>query len=80
MNNAELKLKIFRELDALDEKSLEQAYKMLLQFFEKENTSDWNALSRKQQEGIQQGIKQLDAGKGITHRKVMNGLRKKYNA
>ena len=80
MSNAELKLKIFRELDALDEKSLEQAYKMLLQFFEKENTFDWNKLSRKQQEGIQQGIKQLDAGKGIAHRKVMSGLRKKYNA
>ena len=81
MNAAELKLKIFRELDSLDDKTLEKAYKTLLQFFEKEkDSSEWDKLSKNQQNGIRDGLNQLDAGKGIPHRKVMNNFRKKYNA
>ena len=81
MSTAELKLKIFRELDALDEKTLKKAYKTLLQFFNsKDDFSEWNKLSKKQQDGIRDGLKQLDEGQGVPHRKVMNSFRKKYNA
>ncbi len=81
MNSAELKLKIFRQLDLLDEKKLEEAYGVLLNYFNKQDNSDeWNKLSKKQQEGIREALVQLDNGKGIPHKKVMSKLRKKYNA
>ena len=80
MNTSELKLKIFRQLDALDEKTLEKAYGMLLNFFNStDDSSEWNKLSKKQQEGIREGVRQLDQGQGIPRKKVMGKVRKKYN-
>jgi len=81
MSAAELKLKIFRQLDSLDEKTLEEAYGILLNFFNSaDDYSQWNKLSKKQQEGIRDALNQLDRGKGIPHKKVIGRLRKKYNA
>ena len=81
MSTAELKLKIFREIDSLDNKSLEKAYRMLLQLFnKKDDSAEWGKLSKKQQDGIGDALNELDAGKGIPHRRVMRSFRKKYNA
>lgn len=59
-------------VDEASEKELEMIY----HFFEVTNNSDWwNEIKPAHKEAIDKGIKQLDDGKGIPHKEVMN----KYN-
>lgn len=81
MNISDLKLKLFRQIDALDKKSLEEAYGILLNYFNsRDNTADWNNLSPTQQNGLIEAIEQLDNGKGISQEEVFAKYRKKYDA
>lgn len=80
MSTSELKHKILSEIKALDKKGLEEAYGVLINFFNSRNGySEWNNLSKKQRESILLAAKQLDEGKGIPHKKVMKKYRKRYN-
>ena len=79
MNAAEIKLDLFRKLDALKGSSLQEAYGTLLNLINSKNdSSDWDNLTQEQQEGIQLGIIQLDNGEGISHTDVMTAIKKKY--
>ena len=79
MNAAEIKLELFRKLDGLKGNALEEAYGMVINLINsKKEISDWDGLTKTQQEAIQEGINQLDQGQGRSHKQVMSSLKKKY--
>jgi len=80
MNSAEIKIDLFRKLDSLKGNRLEEAYNILLNYInEKNEIDDWKNLTQEQQNAIRHGIKQLDNGEGIEHKKVMSNIRKRYS-
>jgi hypothetical protein len=79
MSTAEIKLKLFREIDTLDKSKLEQVYGLLFNFLNKEtDIEEWNSLSQAQQNGLVQAVAELDAEEGIDHQSIMDKFRKKY--
>ena len=80
MNAAELKLEIFRQVDALEKNKLEEFYGVLLNYINgKKEMSDWDKLTDKQKQGILDAIDEIDAGKGIQHKNVITKYRAKYS-
>ena len=72
MSTAELKLKLFREIDTLEKSKLEQIYGLVLNFINKDNdTEEWNALTTTQQKGLLDAIEEMNSSNGIDHKKVM---------
>jgi hypothetical protein len=80
MNTAELKNKIFRQIDSLDSNKIEEFYGILLNFINsKKEANEWLELTDQQRKGVDIAIEELDLGKGISHQEVMKRLRKKYS-
>jgi DNA phosphorothioation-dependent restriction protein DptG len=80
MDASELKLKIFREIDSLEESKLQEVYGFLQNFVRGEKDLDeWNDLNTKQKQGILDAIEELNEGKGILHESVIAKYRKKYS-
>lgn len=79
MDIAELKLDIFRKIDALEPARLKEVYGALVNLLNtKDEMCEWNKLSQCQQEAIFKGISELDEGKGVEHKFVMQELIEKY--
>ncbi len=79
MTVADLKLKIFREVDSLQKSRLEEVYGMLTNYLRgHKDLDDWGQLTEEQKKGIFEAIEYIDKGKGIPHNKVMANIRKKY--
>ena len=79
MNTAEIKMDLFRKIDALKEKNLQEAYGLLLNLINKEKSIDeWDNLTKQQQEALILGVRQLDNGEGIAHNMVMQTARKNF--
>jgi len=79
MTVAELKLKIFRQIDSLEKNRLEELYGVLKNFINgKKDIGDWEKLTEEQKQGIIDAIDEIDSGKGIPHEKVMAKIRKNY--
>jgi len=79
MTVAELKLKIFRQIDSLEKNRLKELYGVLKNFINgKKDIDDWDKLTEEQKEGIINAIDEIDSGKGIPHEKVMAKIRKNY--
>lgn len=79
MSTAELKLKLFREIDTLEKCELEQIYGLVLNFINKDtDTEEWNALSTTQQQGLLEAIDEMNSSEGIDHKKVMEKYNNKY--
>ncbi|WP_396169565.1 hypothetical protein [Flavobacterium sp.] len=79
MSTAELKLKLFREIDTLEKSKLEQIYGIVLNFINKENdTEEWNALTSTQQEGIQDAIDEMNISNGLDHNELIEKYANKY--
>lgn len=80
MTASDLKLKIFRQIDSLEGKRLEELYGILLNFInEKKEVSDWETMTDEQKQGIIDAIEEIESGKGISNDMVMNKIRKKYS-
>jgi len=80
MNTSDLKLKIFREVDSMENSKIEELYGVLNNFINgQKKMNDWEKLSSIQKQGIMDAIDEIDAGKGIQHNKVINKYRKKYS-
>lgn len=80
MTASDLKLKIFRQIDSLEGKRLEELYGILLNFInEKKEVSDWETMTDEQKQGIIDAIEEIESGKGISDDMVMNKIRKKYS-
>jgi hypothetical protein len=81
MTISDLKLKIFRQIDSLEKNKLEEFYGLLVNYINgKKDISDWEKLTSAQKQGLQDAIDDLDSGKGVSNKAVINKLRKKYNA
>lgn len=79
MNSAELKLKIFRQVDGLDKNMLEDVYGLLANYINgRQCESDWDALSNNQKNGIYKAIDELADGKYILNDAVMGKYKKLY--
>jgi len=79
MDTSELKLRIFREIDSLDQGKLQEVYGHIQNFLRGDkDLGDWESLSVVQKEGLKDAINDLDAGKGIVHEDVISKYRKKY--
>ncbi len=79
MNPAEIKIDLFRKLDSLKGKRLEEAYGMLLNYINGKNEiNEWQNLTLEQQSAIRHGVEQLEKGLGRSHNKVMNDFRQRF--
>ena len=79
MNESEIKIKIFRKVDSLENAKLAQLYGMMLNFINgNDNIEEWNKLTFEEKQGIDNAILEIDSGRGIQHEKVMKKFRKKY--
>jgi hypothetical protein len=79
MDTSELKLRILKEIDSLEQGKLQEVYGYLQNFLRSDkDLNDWDILSAAQKDGIQNAIDDLDAGKGIVHEDVISKYRKKY--
>jgi hypothetical protein len=79
MSTAELKLKLFREIDTLEKSKLEQTYGLVLNFINTDNDmEEWNTLTTTQQKGLLDAIEELNSSEGIDHKKVMEKHKNKY--
>lgn len=80
MDSSELKLKIIKEIDSLEENKLQEVYGFLQNFIRgTKDLDEWNSLSAQQKQGILDAIDELNAGKGILHDKVILKFRKKHS-
>ncbi len=72
METAELKLKLFRYIDSLDDNHLTYVYNLLI---DKADINDfWNNLTEFQKKDIEKGLNDLNEGK----RKNIEEILKKY--
>jgi len=79
MTTSDLKLRIFRQIDALEKSKLEGLYGLLTNYINgQKEISDWTKLSENQKQGIFDAIDEIDAGKGIPNTDVLNKFRNKY--
>lgn len=80
MTVADLKLKIFRQVDALEKSRLEELYGILNNFLNREkDIDDWINLTDEQRQGLLDSIEEIDSGIGIPHNKVIAAFRKKFS-
>jgi len=80
MTVSDLKLKLFRQIDTLDKSKLEEIYGVLINYLNGQNDiSEWGKLSDNQKSGIFDAIDELEAGKGIPNKVVLDKFRKKYS-
>ncbi len=79
MSIAELKLELFRKIDALDAVQLKEAMGLIENYINS-NSEEWDQLTTEQQRGIKESVHDLDNNKGTPHSVVMEKNRNKYNA
>ena len=80
MTVSDLKLRIFRQIDSLEKSNLEEFYGVLLNYINgQKDISDWDKLSANQKQGILDAIDQVESGKGIPNKVVLDKFRKKYS-
>ncbi|MBN2636359.1 MAG: hypothetical protein JXR61_08815 [Prolixibacteraceae bacterium] len=79
MKASEIKIKLFKQIDALDNEKLEELYGVFLNFIHgKDNTEEWDKLTDTQKNGIEKGIYEMNSDQGIPNDLVLEELRKKY--
>ena len=79
MTVSDLKLRIFRQIGSLEKNKLEELYGLLMNYINgQKDISDWDKLSATQKKGILDAIDEVDSGKGIPNKTVVNKFRKKY--
>lgn len=80
MNDSEIKIRLFQQIDSLEKDRLIELYGVVKNFLnQKDDSEEWNNLSPVQKKGIEYGISELETSKGIEHNVVMEELRKKYS-
>lgn len=77
MSIEEIKLQIFRQVDALDATKLKEFYGIMLNYVNsKRDTDEWIGVTSSEKQGIIDAIEELNDGKGIPHNQVIERLRK----
>lgn len=79
MSTADLKLKLFRGIETLENARLERVYGVLLNFINNENdTTEFNSLSPEKQESLLKAIEEMNSSVGIDHKIMMDNFKRKY--
>ena len=79
MNTAEIKMDLFRKLDSLKGRSLQEAYGLLLNYINGNYALDeWVNLTVEQQDAIKLAVRQLDNDEGRKHNNVISDFRNRY--
>ena len=79
MTVSELKLRLFRQIDTLDKTKLEGVYGVLTNYINgQKDILEWDKLSDNQRQGILNAIEEIESGKGIPNKVVLDKSRKKY--
>ena len=80
MSTAEIKVKIFREIDGLDEFYLLKIHKYIKNILEvKDATTEWDKLSSTQKSGLLDAIRDAEDGHVLSNTTVMSKYKKKYS-
>lgn len=80
MTVSDLKLKLFRQIDNLERNKLEEVYGLLINYINgQKDISDWEKLSDNQKNGILNAIEEIENGKGIPNKTILDKFRKKYS-
>ncbi|MDP4189755.1 MAG: hypothetical protein Q8907_17060 [Bacteroidota bacterium] len=80
MTVSDLKLKLFRQIDNLEKNKLEEVYGLLINYINgQKDISDWEKLSDNQKNGILNAIEEIENGKGIPNKTILDKFRKKYS-
>jgi hypothetical protein len=80
MTVSDLKLRLFRQIDALGKDKLEEIYGVLNNYINgQKDLSEWEKLSDNQRHGIFEAIDEIEDGKGIPNTVVLDKFRKKYS-
>lgn len=80
MDASELKLKILKEIDSLEESKLQEVYGFLQNFIRGvKDLEEWDDLNSIQKQGIIDAIEELNEGKGVVHESIIAKYRKKYS-
>ena len=80
MTVSELKLKLFQQIDTLDKSKLEEFYGVLTNYINgQKDISDWSKLSDIKRHGIIDSVEEIEAGKGISNKVILDKYRKKYS-
>lgn len=79
MSTAELKNELHEKIDHADDTQVKQLYGLMLNYFNGlDDTEEWDSLSKYQQEQINIGLAQAEAGLGSPVEEAMKGVREKY--
>jgi hypothetical protein len=79
MSSNEIKLEIFRQVDALDANKLKEFYGVMQNYINsKRDADEWIGVNSVEKQGIEAAIQELNAGAGIPHDQVINELRQKH--
>ena len=79
MNFTEIKIRLFQQIDSLENDRLLELYGIVKNSINQNDDSEnWDKLTPIQKEGIEYGISELEDNKGVEHNSVMEELRKKY--
>jgi len=80
MTVSDLKLKIFRQIDSLEKNRLEEFYGLMMNYINsKKDLSDWDKLSASQKQGLFDAIDEIQSGKGLSNKSVIDKFHKKYS-
>jgi hypothetical protein len=80
MTVSDLKLRIFREIDSLEKNKLEEFYGLMMNYINgNRDISDWDKLTANQKQGIFDAIEEIESGKGIANKTILDKYRKKYS-
>lgn len=80
MSAKELKLQIHRQIDALDASKVKELYGLMLNYINsKKQSNDWIGVTEEEQQGVEEAIREMNEGKGISHEQVMSRLKSRYN-
>ncbi|MES2265462.1 MAG: hypothetical protein V4520_01800 [Bacteroidota bacterium] len=79
MSTAELKNELHEKIDHADDKQVKQLYGLMVNYFNGlDDEEDWDNLSRYQQEQINVGLAQAEAGLGSPADEVLPSIREKF--
>nr|WP_067055024.1 hypothetical protein [Mucilaginibacter sp. L294] len=79
MSTAELKNELHEKIDHADDTQVKQLYGLMLNYFNGlDDTEEWDTLPQYQQEQINIGLAQAEAGLGSPAAEVIKSTREKY--
>lgn len=78
MSTTEIKRQIIKKLGSLSRQNLREIHFMVANYIDNKNIL-WLNLNDAEKYAIEEGLRQLDAGEGIPHEKVMGRIRKKFS-